>query len=246
MTVQPEDFAGEAEVDDSTRLASRRQPPVAESEDSTQLATRRSRRAAREQEIDDSAQLATRRTAAASDPTTEPEPDDSTRLATRRPVVEPDDSTQLATRRHSGPEASLEDDSTRLSVRDTATIPPPAESVQTQLANPNAAHPHRTMPDLPPGAAPLGMHVRPGGFGASTEAYRPRDTPSSEYTIPPLPPTPASNEYRDPVLTPVDAQRKRESAHRASVTKVVAIGVAVLVIGSAAVIGIVLLVRGLL
>jgi len=223
MTAEgPEDFAAESEVDDATRLTTRRPAPE-EADDATQLASRRH------------APAAPAETAEPAEPAVPAEPADVTRLARRQPLM------------HGHDEA----DSTRLSMRDAKSAAPleatapRTDSADTQAASvPQAAYQNAA---LPPGPAPAGVQFREGGFGARTEAYRPR----SETSLSPLAPAVFADdvpprESGATVAAPLEAQRRRESAHRASVGKAVAVGVVVLVLGTIAVVGVVLLVQGLL
>ncbi|WP_430868075.1 hypothetical protein [Demequina aurantiaca] len=241
-TGSPEDFAAEAEPDETTRLSSRNagaEPDSSpEPDDATQLATRRRTPAEAPDDADDDVH------------------DDATVLATRRQAaVDPDpDVTQMASRRReTAPGVHHNND---VSERDVVTaVPRDFTSLTTDPDATRAAHPpfdagNRIPVAFPPGESPAAMHAREGGFGARTEAYRPREMPT------PLPLAPQAFEEQldapraapsaTAMLMPIDAQRRREAAHRAAVTKAVAVGIGVLVLGTAAVIGIIVLLGGLL
>lgn len=221
MTQPPnEDFAADSEMDDSTQLSSRRPTvPVEEHEDLE----------------DDSTRLSTRVPGVGPDAAEE---DDATRLAVRNTGAPTDDSTILSPRNSGASAASGE-----LGATTGATAA--ATAAQTQQASSLRAA--RALPDLPPAQdqAAIGNRAREGGFGTRSAAYTPRAVAPAEIRVPSLPPESHSPTHREHVLEPQEAQRKRDAARRASLARAIAIGTAVLVLGSAAVIGILLLVRGL-
>lgn len=214
---EPEDFTAESEVDDVTQLARRRREAAAEPDESTQLSQRRR-------------------------PLVEADLDEETRMALRRA----DGLTSAGT----PPTFDDQDDATRVSNRGAETQAGAAPSRTRSSPNESAAPTHPYMgtelSPLPPGEAPIGMPAHEGGFGERTAAYRPRMAAAAT-PLPDLPPATASDaaEQRQPVLAPAEAQRRRESVRRTSVGKAIAIGVAILVLGSTAIVSIVLLIRGL-
>lgn len=222
-----------------THLATRRTaqaPPQQKSGEATVLGSRRARRQAAEAAqaaqvapIEDNTQLSKRRTP----PEPEPEEDDSTRLADRRAsAAESDDRTRMSAR-----EAEAAAPATQSSSYSSESLPA-AQLLGSRGSLPSA---------LPPGALPVAMRVRKGGFGTRTPAYGPRTSASANPVLPP--PTAQQHltpQHREPVSTPLEAQRRKDSQRRAAVGRAIAIGVMLVVVGTAAIVGIVLLARGLL
>ena len=162
------------------------------------------------------------------------EEDDATLLSSRqlRAADLGDDGTVLSSRARpplvDGAEAPLDDDATRLSHRGGATGAPTRPQ-------------RRERSQLPPGAIG-GAAARRGSFGAPAQEYGPREIP-----LPPAPPaapvaTPVPEDVGAPA--PREMHRRREAArHRRLITTAVVFGVTAAVV-TAAVIGIIALVRG--
>jgi hypothetical protein len=268
---RPEDFAADSPTDsspDEHTQMSRRSRRAAEADDSTQLSARRrpvpdAHADPVPNELDDSTQLAQRRRAPAE---AEP-PQDFTQLSAKRakPLVEADldEETRMALRHAREPDVAQaadepEDDGTKIATRRAlreaaAASEPSSDSVAPQT-RPGAAEASvplgsrrgPTLETLPPGIAPAGMRAHEGGFGTQIPAYRPRAALDGVPVTSPPSSTGTAPGFRPEVLNPVEAQHKRDATHRASLAKAVIVGVGVLVVGTAAVIGILLLVRGLL
>jgi len=269
---RPEDFAADSPTgtspDEHTQM-SRRSRRAAEADDSTQLSARR--RPAPDahldpvpDELDDSTQLAQRRRA----PVEAEPPQDVTQLSAKRskPLVEADldEETRMALRGARVAEVAQatdepEDDGTKIATRRAlreaaAASEPSSDSVAPQT-RPGAAEASvplgsrrgPTLETLPPGVLPAGMRAHEGGFGTQIPAYRPREALDGVSVTPPPPSTTGTAPgFHAAVLTPVEAQHRRDATHRSSVAKAVIVGVGVLLVGTAAVIGILLLVTGLL
>ena len=225
----------------STQLSARLSALQKESPDVTQLATRRGAQVPPLQKSDEPPVLGSRRARR-----------EAAEAAAAAQVTPVEDNTQLSSRR-AAPAAS--DDITRMSVREAEATAPATQSSSYSCESLPAAHLLGSRgglsATLPPGAAPVAMRAREGGFGTRTPTYAPRSAASATASANPVLPPPIPQQHltpqgREPVFTPLEAQRHKDSVRRAAVGKAIAIGVSLVVVGMAAIVGIVLLARGLL